>query len=51
MNEDWAWLKDWLAKGLATLCEMAEDDGAIVEVAVMASDILTARRGRKKDGN
>ena len=51
MNEDWAWLKVWLAKGLATLCEMAEDDGAIVEVAVMASNMLTERRGRQKDGN
>jgi len=48
---DWAGLKVWLAQGLATLCEMAEDDSAIVEVAVMASNMLTERRGRQKDGN
>jgi len=51
MNEDWTWMKAWLAQGLATLCEMAEDDSTIVEVAIMASNMLTERRGRQKDGN
>lgn len=44
-------LKVLLAQGLANLCEMAEDDSAIVEVAVMASNMLNERRGRQKDGN
>jgi len=50
-EEDWAVVKVWIAQELATLCEMAEDDSAIVEVAVMASNMLTERRGRQKDGN
>lgn len=48
---DWAGMKVWLAQGLATLCEMADDDSIIVEVAVMASNMLKERRGRQKDGN
>ena len=51
MTEDFIAGKVWLAKMLAHLCEMADDDSIIVEVAIMASNMLTERRGRKKDGN
>jgi hypothetical protein len=51
MTEGLVAAKVWLAKMLADLCEIAEDDGAIVEVAVMASNMLKERRGRQKDGN
>jgi hypothetical protein len=37
-------LKVWLAQGLAMLCEASGDDGAIVEVAVIASNMLKERR-------
>lgn len=51
MNEDLVAAKVWLAKRLAHLCEIADDDSIIVEVAVMASNMLKERRGRQKDGN
>ena len=51
MNEGLVAAKVWLAKMLAHLCEIAKDDSVIVEVAVMASNMLTERRGRQKDGN
>jgi hypothetical protein len=51
MTEDWTAAEVWLAKRLAHLCEMADDDSVIVEVAVMASNILKEKRGQKKDEN
>lgn len=50
-EEDLTEVKVLLAQGLATICEKAEDDSIIAEVAVMASNILKERRERQKDGN
>ena len=47
-ENDWTGMKVWLAQGLATLCELSNNDGAIVDVAVLASNMLKERR-RKDD--
>jgi hypothetical protein len=48
MTEGLVAAKVWLAKMLADLCEIADDDSIIVEVAVMASNMLKERRGAAK---
>ena len=49
MNEyDLAGVKTWIARQIADLCEMLNDDGTIIEIGTMASDILKERRKRNE---
>ena len=44
-------VKALLAQELADLCETAKDDSVIIEVAVMASNMVKERRGLCDNGN
>lgn len=50
--QDLAVIEAWIASQIADVCEMAQDDGIIIEIATAASNALKRRReGRENHGN